>query len=73
MSTTNREDQSPVIDDELIEKLMAQVDAEGVELLGPDGVLTELTKRVMAATATRPSGDRPVPVTSTVIELSGAI
>jgi putative transposase len=37
----------PVIDDELIEQLMAQVDADGVELLGPDGVLTELTKRVM--------------------------
>jgi len=36
-----------MIDDELVDKLMAQVDAEGVELLGPDGVLTELTKRIM--------------------------
>jgi putative transposase len=26
---------------------MAQVDADGVELLGPDGVLTELTSRIM--------------------------
>ena len=36
-----------MIDDDLIDKLMAQVDAEGVELLGPDGVLTDLTKRIM--------------------------
>jgi putative transposase len=51
MSDTKRDEQPPaevsVIDDELIERLMAQVDAEGVELLGPDGVLTELTKRIM--------------------------
>ena len=47
MSTTKREVLSPMIDDDLIEKLMAQVDAQGVELLGPDGVLTELTKRIM--------------------------
>ena len=50
MSTTKRDGtpaEVPVIDDELIEKLMAQVDADGVELLGPDGVLTELTKRIM--------------------------
>ncbi|MBI2806344.1 MAG: IS256 family transposase [Planctomycetes bacterium] len=46
MSTTNSEI-PPVIDEVLIDKLMAQVDAEGVELLGPDGVLTELTKRIM--------------------------
>ena len=31
----------PVIDDELVDRLMAQVDAEGLELLGPEGVLTE--------------------------------
>ena len=47
MSATKREDASPVIDDVLVDKLMAQVDADGVELLGPDGVLTELTKRIM--------------------------
>ena len=27
----------PVIDDELVDRLMAQVDAEGLELLGPGG------------------------------------
>lgn len=36
-----------VVSDELVEQLMAQVDADGVELLGPEGVLTELTKRIM--------------------------
>jgi putative transposase len=50
MSNTKRDGmpaEVPVIDDELIERLMAQVDADGVELLGPDGGLTELTKRIM--------------------------
>lgn len=37
----------PVIDDEMLDRLMAQVDAEGLELLGPDGMLTELTSRIM--------------------------
>ena len=37
----------PLIDEALLERLMAQVDAEGVELLGPDGILTELTSRIM--------------------------
>jgi transposase-like protein len=37
----------PVIDESLIDRLMDQVDAEGLELLGPDGVLTELTSRVL--------------------------
>lgn len=37
----------PVIDDELLDRLMAQVDAEGLELLGPEGILTELTSRMM--------------------------
>ncbi len=38
----------PVIDDELLDRLMAQVDEEGLELLGPDGVLTELTSRILS-------------------------
>ena len=38
----------PVIDDELVDRLMAQVDAEGLELLGPEGVLTELTSRMLS-------------------------
>ena len=29
----------PVIDDDLVDRLMDQVDAEGLELLGPDGDL----------------------------------
>ena len=38
----------PVIDDELVDRLMAQVDEEGLELLGPEGVLTELTSRILS-------------------------
>jgi putative transposase len=37
----------PVIDDAVLDRLMARVDEEGLELLGPDGVLTELTSRIM--------------------------
>lgn len=37
----------PIVDDELIERLMAQVDADGLDLLGPDGVLSEITSRVL--------------------------
>ena len=37
----------PVIDEESLDRLMDQVEAEGLELLGPDGVLTELTSRIM--------------------------
>lgn len=36
-----------VIDEATLEALMERVDAEGLELLGPDGVLTELTSRIM--------------------------
>ena len=36
-----------VIDDELVEKLLSQADAEGAELLGPEGLLTDLTRRVL--------------------------
>jgi len=37
----------PVIDEATLDRLMAQVDRDGLELLGPDGVLTELTSRIM--------------------------
>ncbi len=37
----------PVLDEEALDALMARVDAEGLELLGPDGVLTSLTSRIM--------------------------
>jgi putative transposase len=36
-----------VVSDELIDALMSSVDAGGVELLGPGGVLAELTKRLL--------------------------
>lgn len=35
------------VPDELIDAVMNNVDAGGVELLGPDGVLAELTKRIL--------------------------
>ena len=37
----------PVIDDDTLDRLMDQIDAEGLELLGPDGVLTELTSQIL--------------------------
>src|SRR5680860_332792 len=36
-----------MISDEELDRLMDRVDAEGLELLGPEGVLTELTSRIM--------------------------
>jgi putative transposase len=47
MTTTDRDGSRPVVSDELIDALMAKVDAEGLALLGPDGVLSEITSRVM--------------------------
>ncbi len=50
MAATNSEARfgsAPLIDDATLDRLMAQIDAEGLELLGPDGVLTELTSRIM--------------------------
>ena len=37
----------PVVDEAMLDRLMAQIDSEGLELLGSDGVLTELTSRIM--------------------------
>ncbi len=37
----------PLIDDATLDQLMAQIDAKGLELLGPEGVLTELTSAIM--------------------------
>jgi putative transposase len=42
-----RDREVSVIDDAALDRLMAQVDEQGLELLGPDGVLTELTSRIM--------------------------
>ena len=47
-SEMNRESRiPPLVDDELVDRLMDRVEAEGLELLGPEGVLTELTSRIM--------------------------
>jgi Transposase, Mutator family len=37
----------PLIDDELAEQLLGRAQAEGAELLGPDGLLSQLTKAVL--------------------------
>ena len=37
----------PVIDEDTLDRLMDQIDAEGLELLGPEGVLIELTSQIM--------------------------
>ena len=37
----------PLIDDEALDAMMDRISSEGMELLGPDGVLTDLTKRLM--------------------------
>ncbi len=40
-------DVEPVIDERLVEQLMDRVDADGLELLGPEGILTELTSKIL--------------------------
>jgi putative transposase len=37
----------PVLSPEALDELMAKVEANGLELLGPDGVLADLTKRII--------------------------
>jgi len=37
----------PLVDEAALDELMARVESEGLELLGPDGVLTDLTSRIM--------------------------
>lgn len=38
---------SPLVPDDVLDELMARVDAEGAELLGPDGLLSHVTKAVL--------------------------
>jgi transposase-like protein len=38
---------TPLISAEVLDELMARVDAEGAELLGPDGLLSQVTKAVL--------------------------
>ena len=66
MTTTESEMKvvsEPLIDDETVERLMARIEAEGLELLGSDGVLTALTSRimnrVMQAELTSPTTSEP--------------
>ena len=50
MTTTESEIEAvarPLIDEATLDRLMARVESEGLEVLGPDGVLTELTSRIM--------------------------
>jgi Transposase, Mutator family len=37
----------PLVDDELADELLGKAQAEGVELLGPDGLLSQVTKAVL--------------------------
>ncbi len=36
-----------VVDDQLADQLLARAQAEGVELLGPDGLLAQVTRAVL--------------------------
>ena len=37
----------PLVDDQLADQLLGKAQAEGVELLGPDGLLSQVTKAVL--------------------------
>jgi putative transposase len=37
----------PLIDDQLADQLLGRAQAEGIELLGPDGLLSQVTKAVL--------------------------
>ena len=37
----------PLVDEELADQLLGSAQAEGVELLGPDGLLSQVTKAVL--------------------------
>ncbi len=55
-------DPAAAVTDEMIDAVMAGVDAGGLELLGPDGVLAELTKRLLERS--RQSRPRPAACSS---------
>ena len=38
---------APLVDEELADQLLGRAQAEGVELLGPDGLLSQVTKAVL--------------------------
>jgi putative transposase len=41
------EDRSALVGAELADQLLAKAEAQGVELLGPDGLLSQVTKTVL--------------------------
>jgi len=41
------ESSTPLVPEDVLNELMARVDAEGAELLGPDGLLSQVTKAVL--------------------------
>src|SRR5262245_44559015 len=43
----DRPTRRPLVDDELADELLGKAQAEGVELLGPDGLLSQVTKAVL--------------------------
>jgi len=52
MDTENENEQvdvasAPLVSDDVLDELMARVDAQGAELLGPDGLLSHVTKAVL--------------------------
>lgn len=47
MTSTTNAAARVLIDDAALANLMDKIESEGLELLGPDGVLTELTSRIM--------------------------
>jgi len=40
-------DERPLVTEEVLDDLMARVEEEGAELLGPDGLISEMTKKVL--------------------------
>jgi len=46
-SADRASDGTPLVPDEVLDELMARVDAEGAELLGPEGLLSQVTKAVL--------------------------
>ena len=47
VSEDRREDQPGLVDPELADQLLARAEAQGVQLLGPDGLLSQVTKAVL--------------------------
>jgi putative transposase len=43
----DRQPRRPPVDDELADQLLDRAQAEGAELLGPDGLLSQVTKAVL--------------------------